>query len=334
MAIATGAIVGGAIAAGGAVSAAVIGGNAMSGAADKQAASQQALGQEQLDLAKQEMANQKAARAEAVASAAELSKRSYGEMASIQSMLQTKQQGLQTALGELAKTSSILDATDPTIKAAGQNLVDMLNGKAAAALAPIRAEQARQRANLESNLSSKLGPGWRTSSAGIEAASRFDALSLQTMSQVQLQTMQTVAGVMGTAGQIRPNNLAAQASDIFKTAQGADASILGAEQNITNRQTNAYLTAETGNQVNFGAATGALGQQIASPPLVGAGGMISGGVAGSMFNDLGKIGANVSQSIFAPVSPLSSGQQGLVDTIKNMPAAPIGVTFGSSVGGF
>ena len=51
------------------------------------------------------------------------------------------------------------EATDPAIKAAGENITNLIKGKAAAALGPITKQRQRQKAELQNQLKARFGAG-------------------------------------------------------------------------------------------------------------------------------------------------------------------------------
>lgn len=269
--------------------AAIVGGAAIKAGAEGDARSEEQKQHDKtLDLAQKAIDQQKADRASAVSVASGLARKSYGEGAAIDRLLQTKEQQLRVSLDALTREASLLDQTDPVIKASGEELVKLIKGESSKALEPVTQERNRQRSALEQQLESKLGAGWRTSSAGIAAVTKFDEGTTIALNDAQQKAISTLGSVFGTAGSIRPRGLSAQANDIFRTAMSADTTVLNAESGIQSRETQAYLNALNANPVNYGLMVGVQGQYAAN---AGASIRRSGEIWGGMVTDLGKVGA-------------------------------------------
>jgi hypothetical protein len=74
----------------------------------------------------------------------------------------------------LNRERELIKAVDPALAEAGKQAFQLLQGQEAKTLGPIKRNRARQREQLRETLRRQLGPGFETSSAGIEALSRFD----------------------------------------------------------------------------------------------------------------------------------------------------------------
>lgn len=91
------------------------------------------------------------------------------------------------------RDSQILESQYPGIVAAAKNMYNLQTGKEAPILAPLRQQQQYDRQKLQNQLQTQLGSGWETSSAGIEAMTRFDQNSQMSLQQAQLQAMGAVS---------------------------------------------------------------------------------------------------------------------------------------------
>lgn len=277
-----------AIVAGVAAASSAAGGIVNAVAAGKQGAAQESAAQTQVQFEREALDQQIKARADTLSKATSAAAMSPEEVKSINSILSTRGQALTAAQQAIQKQQEQLDQIDPTVKAAGKNLLQLLQGKAADTLAPMQTQLARQRAQLVSNLSSQLGPGYATSSAGIEALTRFDQQSSLAVSQAQQQALSTVASTYGGlfgAQQGGQNTITNQISNAFAQAQNATASVLGAEQNIANRQVGAVIGATNATPVNFAGPAQAQQSVIntagnSNAGLAGVGGALSGLGAG------------------------------------------------------
>lgn len=288
--IGTGIAVGGALAGAGAI----IGGNKAADAATSAGQAQLAAAQAQIAYEQTALNQQIAERQRITAQAVSTAQISPGEASSIGQILSDKSASLNASLASINQQQTLLNNMDPNTKLAGQNLYNLMSGQAASALAPYQAQIDRQRASLVSNLQSQLGPGYATSSAGIEALSRFDAQSSLSQAQVQQSYLNTFGGIYGNlTGQQNQaqSTITGQTQNAFAAASASDAQVLQANQNIQNRITNATLGAASASPINFqGPATAAgnvipiagnafAGQQIAGNAIAGAAGALGSGFA-------------------------------------------------------
>lgn len=94
----------------------------------------------------------------------------------------------------LNREQKLIEAVDPAIMEAGRQAFLQLQGKETAVLGPLRRQRARQKQVLEETLRRRLGPGFETSSAGIEALSKFDVGTSDLLAQTQQQTTTQLLG--------------------------------------------------------------------------------------------------------------------------------------------
>lgn len=122
---------------------------------------------------------------------------------------------------QIKRQERLLESVDPALKEAGQQALALLQGKEAAALAPLRRRRREQRTRLENQLRQQLGAGFETSSVAQEALTRFDVESQETEQAAQTETAAKLLG-------IQQQGLAAR--------QGAEATISGARGVAAERQ--------------------------------------------------------------------------------------------------
>jgi hypothetical protein len=199
----------------------------------------------------------------------------------------------------LNRERKVLEAIDPALIDAGQQAYKMLQGKEAAILAPLNRARARQRTVLEENLRRQLGPGFETSSSGIEALTKFDTQSQDIYTQAQ---QGAIMQLLGSAQQTR--GMAATGEFNALSAQRASSAMIG---NIRSRQIGA-ITGTAPGMINTagGMASavaggfGAVGQLAGFAAMAGAGGAANAtkpmdvlssesGHAGSGFTDMSSI---------------------------------------------
>jgi hypothetical protein len=143
----------------------IIGGNAQEAAAQAQLAEQRKNRKEALKLAKP----------------------------SAQELAQIKKQ-IEVTDRAVARQEKLLAAVDPALMEAGKQALELLKGKEAAVLDPMKRQRAEQRRMLEDRLRQQLGPGFETSSAGIEALSRFDTQTQDLLTGAQSQAVGQLLG--------------------------------------------------------------------------------------------------------------------------------------------
>lgn len=283
---------------GGPVISAISAGNA--GAAQADAAKQQ------VQMSRDALSQQIQARAEGIALAKQTAALSPNEIASINKMFSSRDAALSASLGSIQKQQANLDAMDPVVKASGQQAYDLITGKSATILGPMQTHLAKQRQSLVDNLSSQMGPGFMTSSAGISALTQFDSQASLTLNQAQMSVIQSYGSLAGLQQQGQAS-ITAGTQSAFGQAIAADAAGLQAFQFGQTRETNAVLGAMSANPLNpFGvpaaqnnvvqtaggpyAAGGALGGALTSLGGHIAGAAMSGGMGGGGVDSAAGVG--------------------------------------------
>lgn len=108
----------------------------------------------------------------------------------------------------LSRQEQLISQLDPTIIEASQQALRLLRGESSSTLAPIQAQRDQQRQKLLNNLRAQLGPGAETSTAGIQALTRFDSETNQLMSAQQQNALQSLGGLSSQFSSQRPDMLA------------------------------------------------------------------------------------------------------------------------------
>jgi len=210
------------------------------GAAGEAGDAAEKAGQAQLQAAREGIAFQKETREKALAFA----EPSVQELKSIQQLSETRLLFLNEQLGNINKQQELLNAVDPALKEAGNQALQLLQGKEAASLSPIKNERQRKRQALENQLAQRLGPGFRSSSAGIEALNRFDDSTDTLLTQAQQSTLNTL---LQTSLAARPD-VGLEFSRLGQLQSAFLGQEISARQNIPARQ----VSAISGTPVNFG----------------------------------------------------------------------------------
>jgi hypothetical protein len=107
----------------------------------------------------------------------------------------------------LARQEKMISMIDPTILEASQQALRLLRGETSSTLAPMQQQRDQQRQKLLNQLREQLGPGAETSSAGMQALSRFDSESSQLFAGAQQQALGNLTGIAGQFSNMRPDML-------------------------------------------------------------------------------------------------------------------------------
>lgn len=103
---------------------------------------------------------------------------------------------------DIDRKQKLLDSTDPALIAAGRNALDLLNGKEAPTLGPLKNQLAQQEAKLRAKLTQQFGPGYETTTGGQQALQQFQQQANMTLANAQQQSLGQLLGVVqNTAGQ-------------------------------------------------------------------------------------------------------------------------------------
>jgi hypothetical protein len=96
---------------------------------------------------------------------------------------------------DIARKQKLIDSSDPALIEAGKQALELLQGKEAATLSPLKTQREKERAKLEASLRSQLGSGYANSTAGIQALSAFDEASNNVYANAQQQSLGQLLGV-------------------------------------------------------------------------------------------------------------------------------------------
>lgn len=113
---------------------------------------------------------------------------------------------------DLARQEQMIASIDPTILEASQQALRLLRGETSSTLAPLQRQRDMQRQKLAATLRERLGPGAETSTAGMQALTRFDAETDSMFGAAQQQALGNLGNIGGQFSQMRP--------DMLRSAQG------------------------------------------------------------------------------------------------------------------
>jgi hypothetical protein len=101
----------------------------------------------------------------------------------------------------------MISQIDPTIIEASQQALRLLRGEESSTLNPLKNQRNVQRQKLLNSLREQLGPGAETSTAGIQALTRFDSESSNLFAGAQQQALGNMGNIGGQFSQMRPDML-------------------------------------------------------------------------------------------------------------------------------
>jgi hypothetical protein len=137
---------------------------------------------------------------------------------------------IETQSKNLSRQEQLISQLDPTIIEASQQALKLLRGESSSTLAPIQNQRNMQRQKLLSQLREQLGPGAETSTAGIQALTRFDSETNNLMAGQQQAALSNLGGLSAQFTSQRPDmmregaylsSLGQGKTDLgFKQAQG------------------------------------------------------------------------------------------------------------------
>jgi hypothetical protein len=116
--------------------------------------------------------------------------------------MQQLEQAIALNSQDVARKEKLLASADPALIEAGNQALQLMQGKQAAALDPIKSERERGKQQLQNTLAQRLGPDYAQSSAGITALSEYDRQTGMLMNQAQQQTLSQFLGVAQNTAQM------------------------------------------------------------------------------------------------------------------------------------
>lgn len=137
-------------------------------------------------------------------------RRAYGETksivnpASVQGLM-SLDRDIANQQKNLSRQEQLISQIDPTILEASQQALKLLRGEASSTLAPIQNQRQMQRQKLLASLREQLGPGAETSTAGMQALTRFDSQTNDLLAGQQQSALQGLGGIAGQFNAIRPD---------------------------------------------------------------------------------------------------------------------------------
>ncbi len=215
------------------------------------------------------------------------SQANYANISSIGSQMTTQglanyDKALSYQSNQLSRQEEMVKQIDPTVLAASQQALKLINGQESSTLAPVRAQRDQQRANLLNTLRQQMGPGAETSTAGRQALNQFDMQTNSLMGQQQQSALGQLGNTFQQFGSY--GNQLNQSIGQFANITGERAGLQGNYAQMLNAANgNVY---QSSGAPYVGSMVAAQGQQAMGNQLTGLAGQAI-GVGATM---LGKMG--------------------------------------------
>lgn len=179
----------------------------------------------------------------------------------------------------MQRNMELLNSNMPALQQAGIQAYQLMTGKDAAMLKPLQAQQQLQRNQLENSLRDKLGSGYATSSAGMEALSSFDQKAQMETATAQ----QNALGMMLQTTLADNPNMVNLSNSIYNTGAGMSATALNSANQIKQTQIGALQGSMPKSGQGLVATAGSpwVGAGMQSQTYSGYGNMIGGWLAGA-----------------------------------------------------
>lgn len=129
----------------------------------------------------------------------------------VENLLKTDQ-AIKSQETNLARQERLISEIDPTIVEASKQALRLLRGEESSTLSPLKKQRDQQRQSLLNSLREQLGPGAETSTAGIQALTKFDMETSNLFSGAQQQALANIGNISSQFSSQRP--------DIFREIQG------------------------------------------------------------------------------------------------------------------
>src|SRR5574343_1672223 len=202
-------------------------------AAEKAGKEQAKIANKQLKFAKEFEKRQRADREKAFEYAKGAAVPSPQELANLEKMTEANDKRYQEAIAQIDKYDDLLDQVDPIMKETGDQTLQLLRGEQSKILQPAMKIRQQQRDAYMNQLAARLGPGFRTTSAGVMAMNKFDSDTEMQMVEIQNQALNNVSAMnqqyIGASEGSRRNvaGLTDQANQSRQLGIGATQDVLG-----------------------------------------------------------------------------------------------------------
>ena len=174
-----------------------------------------------------------------------------GNATSIQE-LQALDQQLATSQKQLERDQKLIDSIDPSVMEASQQVLKILRGEQSSLGGSVENQRAQQRQKLLNQLREQLGPGAETSTAGMQALSRFDSETTNLTANAQQQSLGTLMGIYGQGASMdyskgmnalgmTAQGFGNRSSRMLQGGQGVLQAMIGGNQNVLQATGSQYV---------------------------------------------------------------------------------------------
>jgi hypothetical protein len=163
-----------------------------------------------------------------------------------------KQLGLASRMAE--QDQKLLDSIDPALMEASSQVLNLLRGDQSSIGGTLEKQRMMQRQKLLASLREQLGPGAETSTAGIQALSRFDSETSSLSAGTQQQSLGSLMGILGQGSQYGARGMNAlgmsaqgfgdRSTRMLQGGQGVVNAMLGTGQNIVDTAGSRHVSAQ------------------------------------------------------------------------------------------
>lgn len=169
---------------------------------------------------------------------------------------------------DIQRKEKLLASADPAIIEAGTQALQLLRGEEAKTLAPLRNQFQRQESELRNKLSAQLGPGYETSTAGIQALQALRDSQAGQLAVAQENTLGKLLGVAMNTSQAGFGNTTANTATLGQLFGDIQKRKIGALQGTPMDSAGAQFVGEL-QQARVGAGIAKKGAELAGT-IIGA----------------------------------------------------------------
>lgn len=186
----------------------------------------------------------------------------------------------------LSRKEELAKQIDPTVLEASKQALALMRGEESKTLAPIKQQRQFQREKLLNSLREQLGPGAETSTAGIQALTRFDSETNSLLAGQQQQALQGLGQSFGMFSSFQPN-IGAEAGALGGLAEGRAGLMFGRADRLNAAANPLYQSAGA---PFTGGVLRAQSNQAMGSALMSLGGQLGGAAISGLMGGMGGLG--------------------------------------------
>jgi len=163
------------------------------------------------------------------------------ELNTVEAIYNQRVQAEQQLAAQIQQEEKLLSEIDPVIMESAKQQHEIMKGKMAPILDPLRRKQELAEQKFEANMQRRLGSSWRTSTAGAQALMNFESKQAETMMDAQFGAMTSLRQTGATAS-VQRQQIKSQTQGLFSTAQQGVGAEFDARNALTTRKLNAFTS--------------------------------------------------------------------------------------------